>query len=141
MGGTSPTADICSVLISLAASLHAVNGAVAAWFSILRASSLLVAASSLAASMPCDGESQMRLLLDVGVARLERCDRLQSSLVLRPILRIACSATFEGLLRWTSRAAVSPPVGGKQYFRASCSQFTLYVVRFSPYTFFKHFIC
>lgn len=75
MGGTSPTADICSVFISLAASLHVLNGAVAAWFSILSASSLFVAANSLAASMPCDGESQMRLLLAVGVA-FDRCDRL-----------------------------------------------------------------
>lgn len=113
-----------------------------AWFKIFNASSLLVAARSLAASIPCKGEEsyalfglvQILLLLAVG-AVAELCSNLynnkhnyfievneetdtiglsqvstnlrQSSVVLaRQILRIACSATFDGLLRWTSRTPV-----------------------------------
>lgn len=46
-------ADICKVDISLVASLHMLKVVlVEAWFRIFKASSLLVAASNLAASMP-----------------------------------------------------------------------------------------
>jgi hypothetical protein len=107
-------ADICSVDMSLVASLDMLNVVVVAWFKILRASSLLVAASNLAASMPCiGGESHVLvpefilLLLAVG-AVVECCSNLlQSSLVLAlPIFRIACSAMLEGLRLCTSLTPV-----------------------------------
>lgn len=88
-------ADICNVDINLVASVHILNVVVdAAWLRIFRASSLLVAASSFAASIPWIGDeliglldvvtepTLILLLLAVG-AMVECCrSRRQSSVVL-----------------------------------------------------------
>lgn len=72
---TGPTADCCRVFISLLASVAKLKAFADAWLRIFSASSLLVAARSLAASIPCvGGESHTLgvavhslLLLAVGV--------------------------------------------------------------------------
>lgn len=89
------TADICKVDINLVASEHMLKIELeAAWFRILRASSLLVAANNLAASIPWTGEELiglvdvvtelMLILLLLAVGAIVECcrSRRQSSVVL-----------------------------------------------------------